>query len=51
MYREPKDKRWYHATVIQQLPEKRSYLITTHDNVIYRQMQEHLKPYTLKKKV
>ena len=34
------------ATVIQQIPEKRSYLIKTHDNVIYRKMQVHLKPYT-----
>ena len=51
MYREPNDKRWYLATVIQQLPEKRSYLIKTHDNVIYRKMQVHLKPYAPKKKV
>ena len=36
MYREPNDKRWYPATVIQQLPEKRSYLIKTNDNVIYK---------------
>ena len=39
MYREPSDKRWYPTTVIQQLPEKRSYLIKTNDNVIYRKMQ------------
>ena len=38
MYREPNDKRWYPTTVIQQLPEKRSYLIKTIDNVIYRKM-------------
>ena len=38
MYREPNDKRWYPATVIQQLQEKRSYLIKTHDNVVYRKM-------------
>ena len=49
MYREPNDKRCYHATVIQQLPEKRSYLIKTNDNVIYRKMQVHLKPYMPKK--
>ena len=36
---------------IQQLPEKRSYLIKTNDNVIYRKMQVHLKPYIPKKKV
>ena len=51
MYKEPNDGRWYPATVIQQLQEKRSYLIKTHDNVIYRKMQVHLKPYTPKKKV
>ena len=45
MCREPSDKRWYPTTVIQQLPEKRSYLIKTTDNVIYRKMQVHLKPY------
>ena len=49
MYREPSDKRWYPATVIQQLPEKRSYLIKTNDNLIYRNMQVHLKPYTPKR--
>ena len=27
MYREPNDRRWYPATIIPQLPEKRSYLI------------------------
>ena len=51
MYRELNDRRWYPATIIQQLPEKRSYLIKTNDNVIYRKMQAHLKPYTPKKKV
>ena len=51
MYRELSDKRWYPTTVIQQLPEKRSYLTKTNDNVIYRKMQVHLKPYTPKKKV
>ena len=50
-YMEPNDKRWYPTTIIQQLPEKRSYLIKTLDNVIYRKMQVHLKPYTPKKKV
>ena len=49
MYREPNDKRWYPTTVIQQLPEKRSYLIKINDNVIYRKMQVHLKPYMPKK--
>ena len=51
MYMEPNDKRWYPATVISQLPEKRPYLIKTNDNVIYRKTQVHLKPYTPKKKI
>ena len=51
MYREPNNRRWYPTTVIQQLPEKRSYLIKTHDNVIYRKTQVHLKPYIPKTKV
>ena len=50
MYRKPNDKRWYPATVIQQLPEKRSYLIRMKHNV-YRKMQVHLKPYTPEKKI
>ena len=50
MYREPNNGRCYPATVIQQLQEKKLYLIKTHDNVIYRKMQVHLKPYTPKKK-
>ena len=36
MYREPNDGRWYPATVTQELAEKRSYIMKTHDNVIYR---------------
>ena len=51
MYREPNDKRCYPATVIQQLPEKRSYLFRMKDNVVYRKMQVHLKPYTPEKKI
>ena len=51
MYMEPNDKRWYPATVISQLPEKRSYLIKMNDNVVYRKMQVHLKLYTPKKKI
>ena len=51
MYREPNDRRWYPGTIIQQLPGKRSYLIKTHDNVIYRKMQVHFKPYIPKKNV
>ena len=51
MYREPTDGRWYPPTVIQQLPKKRSYIIQTHDNVMYRKMQVYLKPYKPKKNV
>ena len=51
MYREPIDRKWYPTTVIHQLPEKRSYFIKTNDNVVYRKMQVHLKPYIPKKKV
>ena len=51
MYREPNDKRWYPATVIQQLPEMRSYLIRMKDNVDYRKTQVHLKPYIPEKKI
>ena len=43
MYRDPNDKRWYPTTVNQQLLEKRSNLIKTNDNVVYRKMQVHLK--------
>ena len=38
-------------TVIQQLTEKRSYLIKTNDNIVYRITQVHLKPYTPEKKI
>ena len=51
IYKEPNDKRWYCVTVIQQLQEKRSYLIKTNDNVVYRKTQVHFKPYTLEKKI
>ena len=51
MYREPTHGRWYPVTVIQRLPQKRSYIIKTLDNVMYRKMQVHLKPYTPKKNV
>ena len=51
MYREPNYGRWYPATVIQQLPGKRSYIMKTHDNVIYRKTQVHLKPYKPQKNI
>ena len=51
MYREPNNRGWYPTTVIQWLPEKRSYLFKTNDNVMYRKTQVYLKPYIPKKKV
>ena len=51
MYREPHDGRWYPATLSQQLPEKRSYIIKTDENVMYRKTQTHLKPYKPKKNI
>ena len=42
MYMEPNNKRWYPVTVISQLPEKRSYLIKMHDNVVYRKMHKYI---------
>ena len=43
--REPHDGRWYPATVTKQLPENKSYIINTGENVMYRKSQVHLKPY------
>ena len=51
MYREPNDRRWYPATVIQHLTEMRSCIIKSHDNVMYRKTQVHLKPYKPKKNI
>ena len=45
MYREPHDGRWYPATITQQLPEIRSCIMKTDENVLYRKTQAHLKPY------
>ena len=49
MDREPHDGRWYPATITQQLLEKRSYIITTDENVLHRKTKAHLKPYKNKK--
>ena len=51
MYREPHDGRWYPATITQQLPEKRSYIIKTDENVLYRTTQAHLKSYKPRKQM
>ena len=44
MYREPHDGRWYPATITHQLLVKRSFIIKTDENVLYRKTQPHLKP-------
>ena len=51
MYRQPHDGRWYPGTITQQLPQKRSYIIKTDENVLYRKTQAHLKPYKPKKQI
>ena len=51
MYREPHDGRWYPASITQQLPEKRSYIIKTDENVLYMRTQANLKPYKPKKQM
>ena len=39
-------KQWHLAVIKSLCQEKRSYMITTSDGVVYRKMQVHLKPYT-----
>ena len=45
MYQDPVTKRWYPATITSLCQEPRSYKIRTRDGIIYRNMQNHLKPY------
>ena len=45
MYQNPLTKRWYPATITSLCQECRSYKIRTRDGIIYRKMQNHLKPY------
>ena len=45
MYKDPVTKRWYPATITSLCQEPRSYKIRTRDGIIYRKMQNHLKPY------
>ena len=45
MYQDPVSKSWYPATIASLCQEPRSYKIRTRDGIIYRKMQNHLKPY------
>ena len=39
-------KQWHPSVITSLCQEKRSYMITTSDGVVYRKTQAHLKPYT-----
>ena len=39
------NKRWSPAVITRLCKEPRNYQVTTRDNVTYRKMQAHLKPY------
>ena len=45
MCQDPVTKRWYPAIISSLYQEPRSYKIRTRDGIIYRKMQNHLKPY------
>ena len=45
MMQDPTSKQWSPAVITRLCKEPRSYQVTTRDNVIYRKMQAHLKPY------
>ena len=45
MMQDPTGKRWSPAVITRLCKEPRSYQVTTRDNVTYRKMQVHLKPY------
>ena len=45
MMQDPTSKRWSPAVIIRLCKKRRSYQVTTRDNVTYRKMQAHLKPY------
>ena len=50
MYQDSVTKQWYPAVITSLCQEKRSYMITTSDDVVYRKMQAHLKLYTQQNK-
>ena len=45
MMQDPASKRWSPVIITRLCKEPRSYQVTTKDNVTYRKMQAHLKPY------
>ena len=45
MMQDPRSKRWSPVVITRLCREPRSYQVTTRDNVTYRKMQAHLKPY------
>ena len=45
MMQDPTSKWWSPAVITRLCKEPRSYQVTTSDNVTYRKMQAHLKPY------
>ena len=45
MRQDPASKRWSPAVITRLCKEPRSYQVTTRDNVTYRKMQAHPKPY------
>ena len=45
MMQDPTSKRWSPSVITRLCKEPRSYQVITRDNVTYRKMQAHLKPY------
>ena len=45
MMQDPASKTWSPAIITRLCKEPRIYQVTTKDNVTYRKMQAHLKPY------
>ena len=45
MMQDPTSKRWSPVVITRVCKEPRSYQVTTRDNVTYRKVQAHLKPY------
>ena len=50
MMQDPASKQWSPAVITRLCNEPSSYQVTTRDNVTYRKMQAHLKPYKLEVK-
>ena len=45
MYQNTVSKQWHPAVITSVCQEKRSYMVTTSDGVVFRKMEAHLKPY------